>query len=87
MIKDKSQFPLLEVIRFCENGKAVIDLCNEGIESMEEHLSVLYSQIMFASDKQEIMNEIHFCERHLVECIESKHVITASLKTVNIIFN
>jgi hypothetical protein len=87
MIKDKSQFPLLEVIRFCENGKAVINMCNEGIESMEENLSVLYSQLMFASDKQEIMNEIHFCERHLVECIESKHVIIANLKTVNIVFN
>jgi hypothetical protein len=87
MIKDKSQFPLLEVIRFCENGKAVINMCNEGIESMEENLSVLYSQLMFASDKQEIMNEIHFCELHLIECIESKDVIAASLKTVNIVFN
>ena len=87
MIKDKSQFPLLEVIRFCENGKAAINMCNEGIESMEEHLSVLYFQLMSASDKQEVMNEIHFCERHLIDCIDSKDVITASLKTVNIIFN
>ena len=87
MIKDKSQFPLLEVFRFCENGKAVINMCNEGIESMEEHLGMLYAQLMSASDKQEVMREIHFCELHLIDCIDSKDVIIASLKTVNIIFN